>query len=80
MRPVREWITLGRRLPGEFLDVVDLKGKMGQVGPDQDRAALVKLAELDFLLASGRFQEDQLRAAPRGVAPDFLQPENIAIK
>ena len=56
------------------------RGEMGQVGPDHDRPALVKFAELDFLFAPGRFQEDQLRSAPRSVAPHFLQPENVAIK
>ena len=52
MRPIGERIAFGRRLLGEFLDVIDLEGEMGQVRSDDNWAAFVKFAELDFFIAA----------------------------
>ncbi len=80
MRTVGERVALGGGLFGELLDVIDFEGEVGEVGPDHDRAAFVEFAELDFLLAPGSFQENELRAAARSMAPHFLQAEDVAIK
>ncbi len=59
---------------------VDLESEMGQIGTDHDRTALIELTDLDFLLASGRFEKNELRAPAGGMAPGFFEPENIPVK
>ena len=80
MRAIGERITFGRSLFCEFCQIVHLERKMGKIGSNHNRAAFVVLAKLDFLFASRRFEEYQLRAAPGSVPPRFLQSQNVLIK
>src|SRR5438874_10098151 len=73
MRAVGQRIALGRSLSCEFFQIIHFKGEMGQVRPNHDGAAFVVLANLDLFLALGCFEKDELRAAPGGVSPCFLQ-------
>jgi hypothetical protein len=45
---------------GKGFQIIDLKSQMGDIRAYVDRAAFVKLAKLDFFLASGGLQENQL--------------------
>src|SRR3954471_4101155 len=80
MGTIRKRIALFRCFPREGLEVVDLEREMGQVRSNDDRAALVELADLDFFLASWRLEENELRTAPGSVPAGFLQPEDVSIK
>ena len=80
MRTIRERITFGCRFTRERFKVVHLESEMGQVRPHHYGAALVELADLDFLIAAGRLQENQLRSAPGSVPARFLEPEDVPIK
>ena len=80
MRPVGERITLFRRLARERLDVVDLEGEMGQIRAHDHGTALVEFADLDFFVAPGRFEENQLRTATRRMPPRFLESQNVPVK
>src|ERR1051326_2713105 len=42
------------------------------VGPDHHRTALVEFAKLDFFLALGCLQKNQLRTAAGSMSPGFL--------
>ena len=77
MRSVGERVTFCRRLFRELFEVVHFKGEMGEIGADHYRPAFVKFANLDFLVATGRFQKNQLRATARGLAPNLIEPKNI---
>ena len=52
VRPVRKRISPGFGPLCEFLEIIDLKGEVGQIRSDQDWAAGVIFADLNFLLAS----------------------------
>ena len=69
MRSVGERVTFCRRLFRELFEVVHFKGEMGEIGADHYRPALVKFANLNFLVAAGRFQKNELRSATRGLTP-----------
>jgi hypothetical protein len=53
---------------------------MGQVRPNHYWTALIILAKLDLFLALGRFEKNELGAAPGGVTSCFLQTEDVSIK
>ena len=80
MRPVGKRISLGRSLFCEFIQIIHLKREVGQIWPNHDWAALIILAKLDLFLALGRFEKNELRAAPGSVPSYFLQTENVSIK
>jgi hypothetical protein len=64
----------------ELVQIFYFKSKMRQVWADDDRSALVKFADLNFFVAARRFQKNKLRAAPRSVTPNLLQPQNIPVE
>src|SRR4029453_1729086 len=80
MWPVGERVAFRGRPFREFLDVIDLEGEMSQIRSDHHRTAIVEFANLDFHIASRRFQEDKLRTAARGMAANFFQTEYIPIE
>src|SRR4051794_25457017 len=80
MRAIRERITFFRRFPGERFKVVHLESEMSQVRPYHYRTALVELADLNFLVAPWRLEENQLRAAPGSVPARLFQSKNITVK
>ena len=53
---------------------------MGQVRTDHYRPALIEFAQLDFLLAARRLEENQLRTATGSVPARFLQTEHVFVK
>jgi hypothetical protein len=63
---VRGMWSVGQRMAfcrgvfGELVQIVDFKCEMREIGPDDNRAAPVEFANLDFLFAAWRFQEDEL--------------------
>jgi len=65
---------------GELVQIVDFKCEMRQIGTDDNRAAPVEFAYLNFLIAAWCFQEDELRSTPRGVATNFLETEDVLVK
>ena len=65
---------------GELVQVIYFKCEMCQIRTDDDRPAVVKFANLNFLMAAGRFQENQLRAAPGSVTPKLLQTEHVLVE
>ena len=64
----------------EFSETIDLESKMREIGLDLNRAAGWEMANLNFLLAFGSFEENEFGAARRFVAARFGQAENIFIK
>lgn len=64
----------------KFSETLDLESKMSEIGLDLNRAAGWEMANLNFLLAFGSFEENELGAARRFVAARFGQAENIFIK
>ena len=53
---------------------------MGEIGADHYRPAFVKFANLNFLVATGRFQKNELRSATRGLTPNLIEPKNILVE
>ena len=64
----------------ELVQVVHLKSKMRQIGADHYRPALIKFANLDFFVAAGGFQKDELGAAPGCLTSNLFQSENVLVK
>lgn len=64
----------------KFSETIDLESEMREIGLDLNRAAGWEMANLNFLLAFGSFEENELGAARRFVAARFGQAENIFIK
>ena len=60
MWSVRQRMALCRRVLGELVQIVDFKREMRQIGADDNRAAPVEFAYLNFLIAAWCFQEDEL--------------------
>ena len=60
MWSVRQWMAFCRGVFGELVQIVDFKCEMRQIGTDDNRAALVEFAYLNFLIAAWCFQEDEL--------------------
>lgn len=80
MGTIRERITFGFRFTRERFKVVHFESEMGQVRPHHYRAALVELADLDFLIAARRLEKNELGAAAGRVPARFLEPEDVPIK
>ena len=80
VRPIGERIPLCRGVTRKRVHILHFKCQMSQVRPHDHRAAGVVFADLDQLLAAGRLEKNQLRAAPGGKAPDLLQAEDIPVK
>ena len=80
MRTVAQGISLRRSLRGEFLDIIDLEGEVGQIRTHDHRAAFIELAQLDFLVALGGLEEDELRAASAGAPAGFLEAEHVLVE
>ena len=80
MGAVAEGVTKSGRVRGEGLDVIDLESEVGEIGADLDGAALVKLANLDQLLAAGSLEENQLGTASAGQAADLLKAEHVFVE
>ena len=63
---VRRMRSVGQRMPfcggvfGELVQVLDFKRKVGQIRADDNGAAPVEFAYLNFLIAVWCFQEDEL--------------------
>ena len=64
----------------ELVQIFYFKSKVRQVWTDDDRSALVKFAKLNFLIAARRFQKNELLAAPRSVAANLLETENVLVE
>ena len=64
----------------EFLKAVHLEREMGEVGLHLHRAAAGKIRDFDLLLAAGRLEKNEFRAARRFVPPDFLEAQHVAVK
>ncbi len=64
----------------ELVQIFYFKSKVRQVWTDDDRSALVKFAKLNFFVAARRFQKNELRAAPRSVAANLLETENVLVE
>ena len=64
----------------ELVQIFYFKSKVRQVWTDDDRSALVKFAKLNFLIAARRFQKKELRTAPRSVAANLLETENVFVE
>src|SRR5439155_5022656 len=60
MWSVRQRIAFCRGVFGELVQIVDFKSEMRQIGADDNRAAPVKFADLNFLIAAWCFEEDEL--------------------
>src|SRR6266550_1323301 len=60
MWSVRQRMAFCRGVFGELVQIVDFKCEMRQIGADDNRAALVEFAYLNFLIAAWCFQEDEL--------------------
>jgi hypothetical protein len=60
MWSVGQWITFCRGVFSEFVQIVDFKCEMREIGAHDNRAALVEFAYLNFPLAAWCFQEDKL--------------------
>ena len=80
MRPVRERITFLRVTPGECSMSSTSKARCVRSGPTTTGPLSIEFADLDFLLAARRLEENQLRTAAGGVPPRFLQTENVPVK
>jgi len=80
MGAIRERVAFSRSLFREFCQIIHLKCEMGQIRPDDDRAALVIFADLDLFFASRSLEENQLRSASGGVPPCFLQAKDVSVK
>jgi len=80
MWSVGKRITFGGRFAREFVEIVHFESEMCQIGPNYDRAALIEFAKFDFLLALGRFQKNQLRAAAGSMPAKLLESENVFVK
>ena len=79
-RPVAQRVAFFRQLRRECRQIVDREGQVHQVGLHLHRGAVRQLAQLDFLVAVGRLQKRELRAARRGVAADDLQTQGLLVK
>ena len=64
----------------KLIEVVHFKGEMRQIGADHYRPALIKFSNLDFFVAAGGFQKDELRAAPGCLTSNLFQSENVLIE
>jgi len=64
----------------ELVQIFYFKSKVRQVRTDDDRSAPVKFADLNFFVAARRFQKHELRTAPRSVAANLLQAQNIPVE
>src|SRR5215213_6599434 len=60
MWSVRKRMAFCRSVLGKLIQIVDLKSEVRQIGTDDNRAAPVELAYLNFLIAPWCFQEDEL--------------------
>src|ERR1043166_2584140 len=68
MWSVRQRITLCRSVFGEFVEIFDLKSKVGEIVTNDNRAASVEFAYLNFLITARGFQEHKFRSPPGGRA------------
>src|ERR1700730_18125619 len=80
VRAVRERITFRGRSASEFIQIIDLESQMRQIGTDHDRPAFVELADLNFLLALWRFEENKLRTAPGSMPANFLETQHVLVE
>src|SRR5262245_58391216 len=80
MWSVGQWMAFCRSVFGEFVQVVDLKSQVRKVRTDNNRAAPVEFAYLNFLIAAWCFQKDEVRAAPGSVAANLLKAENVLVE
>ena len=80
MRSVAQRIAIGGSFFGKGFKIGDLKGEMGKVGADLDRAAGAVFADLDLLLALRGLEKDEFRAAATLAATDFGEAEDITVK
>ena len=60
MWSVRQRMAFCDGVFGKLVQIVDFKCEMRQIGTDDNRAALVEFAYLNFLIAAWCFQEDEL--------------------
>ena len=67
-------------MTGKRFKVIDLKSLVRQIRTHLDRTAGIVFADLDEFLASGRFEENQLRAASTGHAAHLFETEHLFIK
>ena len=65
---------------GKFFQAVHCKRQMREVGLDLDRFAAGEKTDFNLLLAAGRFEKNQFRAARRFVPARFFEAENVAVK
>jgi capsid portal protein len=77
MWPVRERITFRRRLLRKLIQVLHLKSQMREVRSNHNRPALVEFANLNFLVAIGRFQKNELRTAAGRLAANLFETAAI---
>ena len=75
-----ERVALGCRRLRKCLEISDLKGEMGKIRPDLDRAAGVVFADLDLLVRAWGLQKDQLGTPTALAATHFPQAEHITVK
>ena len=79
-RAVRDLDPLRMKHGDGVIETVHLKREMSQIGLDLHRSAAGEVADLNFLVALWRFQEDQLGTSRGFMSADFVQTENLAIK
>jgi hypothetical protein len=60
MWSVGQWITFCRGVFSEFVQIVDFKCEMREIGAHDNRAAPIEFAYLNFHVAAWCFQEDKL--------------------
>jgi len=65
---------------GELVQIVDFECDMREIGADDNRAAPIEFAYLNFLLAAWCFQENELGPASGSMATHLLQSENILVE
>ena len=53
---------------------------MRQIRADHYRPALVEFANLNFLVATGGLQKNELRPATRALTPNLFEAENISVE
>ena len=63
-------------MTSKCLDVVHLKSQMRQVRTYLHRTTRIIFANLDQLVACGRFEKDQLGAPSTGLASHLFEPEH----
>ena len=81
----------GRRAVGIFqavfgqvlrksVEAVHLERQMREIGLDRHGSAAGEMADFNFLVAFGRLEKDEFRAARRSVPLDFLEAEDFAVE